>query len=290
MSSETYGGFAIVYDDIMEPIDYDGWFSFVMEAAARSGARPKSLVDVACGTGSVSVRAAAEGMSVTGVDKSENMLAQASQKATSMGLEIRFFQQDMRGLTVANPHDMAICLFDSLNYMIGREDLAAVFCSVSKALTEDGIFVFDLVTRKKALMVSDRPEVGETDSCFFVFDCRFSPRTDILSIDADFFVAQGSHSGPGQGSYVRYHEVHDKKVYDSETVGEILIESGFKGWAVCSGFAFKKGSQRSERHLFVCSKRLDTRELSSRLFCSSGAAVAAGKEKTIKYPAFDPGA
>lgn len=289
MSSETYGGFAIVYDEIMESIDYDGWFSYVMEATARAGIRPSSMIDIACGTGSVSVRAAAAELKVTGVDKSENMLAQASEKAISGGFDITFFRQDMRGLTVSRPHDMAICLFDSINYMLSEADLFSVFSSVFKSLTSNGIFIFDLVTRKKALLVSDRLEVGETGSCFFVFDSRFSPRTDTLTIDADFFVARDTEVFSGVGTYTRYHETHVKKVYDPEIVGRAIQDSGFSGWATCSGFTFRKGTQRSERYLFVCSKGLESRELASRLFGPSWKNDSMGVVNSIKHPAFDPG-
>jgi len=113
----------------------------------RFEARPKTVLDLACGEGTFAVEMARQGYKVTGVDLSPEMFRLAREKAEEAGVEVRFIQQDMRGLSLDEEFDLVTCWYDSLNYLLEYEEFVAAFKNVARVLSSDGLFIFDMNTR-----------------------------------------------------------------------------------------------------------------------------------------------
>lgn len=112
----------------------------------RSGAKPRTLLDLACGEGTFAVLMAQQSLKVTGVDVSPEMLRFAREKAEEAGVELRFIEQDMRALSLPEKFDLVTCWYDSLNYLLEWEELAQTFADVARVLKPGGLFVFDMNT------------------------------------------------------------------------------------------------------------------------------------------------
>lgn len=112
----------------------------------RFGARPKAVLDLACGEGTFAVIMAQRGLKVTGVDASPEMLRFARKKAEEAGVAVRFIEQDMRSLALAEKFDLVTCWYDSLNYLLEYDELAKTFSNVAQVLNLGGLFIFDMNT------------------------------------------------------------------------------------------------------------------------------------------------
>lgn len=112
----------------------------------RFGAKPRTLLDLACGEGTFAVLMAQRGFKVTGVDASPEMLRYARERAEEAGVEVQFIEQDMRTLSLPEKFDLVTCWYDSLNYLLEYEELAKTFANVARVLNLGGLFIFDMNT------------------------------------------------------------------------------------------------------------------------------------------------
>ena len=125
---EAYGGFAALYDPLMQDVDYDGWAGYLASFLPPSG----MIVDCACGTGAITIRLARKGFSMIGVDISPEMLEQAASKARKAGLRIPFVCQDMARLQLHRPCQGIVCACDGVNYLDNLEDVEAFFSAAHR--------------------------------------------------------------------------------------------------------------------------------------------------------------
>src|SRR5690242_20175819 len=129
----------------MHNVPYDEWIVYLNKLLDERKARPRHVLDLACGTGNVSERLAQEGYEVTGVDLAPGMIAEARRKAAERGLAITYEVQDAAELDMPGRRfDLCISLFDSLNYITDPAQLARAMSRVAAHLTRNGLFIFDL--------------------------------------------------------------------------------------------------------------------------------------------------
>ncbi len=137
------------YDTIMSNVPYQWWAEYVCTLAALAGRTivpGEKLLDLATGTGSVAIEFARLGCEIVGVDLSAPMIAQAKEKARSLGISAEFLCQDLADLDLPQQFDHAVCLYDSLNYIVDPDRLKQAFARIKWALKDDGIFIFDVNT------------------------------------------------------------------------------------------------------------------------------------------------
>lgn len=147
---EPYETLAGAYDGLTTDVDYAAVLQFFETVLQRAGHSPKTVLDLACGTGSMSVLLAGRGYRVIGADISEEMLTAAAQKAAAMAENPPFFIcQPMQRLTLPEPVEAIVCLLDSLNYLTEPEDCRKTFHRVWRALRPGGMF-FSTSTRHKS--------------------------------------------------------------------------------------------------------------------------------------------
>jgi ubiquinone/menaquinone biosynthesis C-methylase UbiE len=142
-----------LYDRLAEVYDSGGWdeysrrlLPYLHEVLRRFRFRQKSVLDLACGTGTLAIALAQEGYRVVGVDRSAAMLQQARDKSRQAKVQVTFLRQDMRKLSLKEGVDLATCFFDSINYLLSYQDLVSTFARVAWALNPGGLFVFDINT------------------------------------------------------------------------------------------------------------------------------------------------
>ena len=222
---EAYGPFAALYDRLMYDVDYDRWAAYLTGLLRDGGIRPEdgaSVLDCACGTGSVSLRLAGAGYSVTGSDRSPEMLAAAQEKMRRMGLRIPFVQQDMRALRTHRKMDAVVCCCDGVNYLTGPDDLGAFFRSAHACLRDGGLLLFDVSSAYKLEHILGSNTFGDDlAECTYLWQNRYSPETRRVTMDLIFFVPEPD------GSYRRFDETHVQKAHSEEEIRKAAAAAGF---------------------------------------------------------------
>ena len=161
---EPYETLAGAYDGLTTDVDYAAVLQFFETVLQRAGHSPKTVLDLACGTGSMSVLLAERGYRVIGADISEEMLTAAAQKAAAMAENPPFFIcQPMQRLTLPEPVEAIVCLLDSLNYLTEPEDCRKTFHRVWRALRPGGMFFFDINTPQKLRGLDGQVFLDEND-------------------------------------------------------------------------------------------------------------------------------
>ena len=150
---DSYGEFAVVYDRLMDDFDYPRWAEYYLKIIGETGVKIRRICDCACGTGSMSVEFAKRGITVTGVDISDDMLRLANIKARRNAQKIVFACQDMAQLTLPRPVDAIICACDGVNYLTTDEALSGFFRSAHAAIKDGGCLAFDISSRSSIFLL-----------------------------------------------------------------------------------------------------------------------------------------
>lgn len=216
----AYENLAASYDRLTNDVDYEGTVSFYEEILAREGLKPRTAVDLACGTGSVAILLAKKGLKVTGVDLSEEMLTVASQKAQTLESPPMFVCQSLQALRLPRAVDMAVCALDSLDYLTDPRDCAEALRRVYKALNPGGIFLFDVNTPEKLRAMDGQVFLDEDDDVYCVWRGEFDEATNICSYGMDLFQRRGR-------LWERSFEEHREYAYTQDQLTQYLRDAGF---------------------------------------------------------------
>lgn len=217
---QSYQNLSGVYDALMYDVDYDAWadyLSLLLKKYAREHAR---ILEVACGTGNLSIRLKKRGFDVTATDLSEEMIAVAIPKAQKAGVSISFACQDMRRLESAPKHAILACC-DGVNYLTDDQALRDFFSSSLRCLKNNGVLLFDISSSHKLRNVIGNElfyEIGNDVS--YLWKNTFSEADECVHMELTFFCREGEH-------YLRSDEVHVQKAHDVKHIRTLLLESGF---------------------------------------------------------------
>lgn len=246
----TYNGFAYVYDELMRDTPYDQWVEFVLRQTKKYQVRVERIMDLACGTGELSVWLAEVGYSVTGVDLSEDMLAVANAKASEKGLSIEFFQQDMTELEGFDAFDMITIFCDSLNYLPTEEAVVSTFRRVYEHLQPNGLLLFDVhsLYKMNEIFLSG-PFVLNNDDISYIWQCFPGEFPNSIEHDLSFFVLDESSD-----QYQRIDELHEQRTFSVDQYIEWLVAAGFEVLEVGADFTDKTPEVDSERIFFTARK------------------------------------
>ena len=219
----SYEAFARYYDELTANIDYPALAEYYDRIITRSGGRKGILLDLACGTGSLSVCLSKLGYDVIGTDGSPEMLDIAFAKPHE---GIQYLCQDMTELDMFGTIDATVCALDSLNHLESTDDLRAVFERVSLFLESGGVFVFDVNTPyKHERVLADSTFVYETENVFCVWENEYEG-DGITGITLDFFEQNED------GRYTRSSDCFTETAWTREQIESLLKESGFELCAV----------------------------------------------------------
>lgn len=217
-----FSRFARFYDRFMEKlVDYPAWVDYVERIFERFRRGPKKILDLACGTGIPTILFARRGYQVTGIERSEEMLAVLKEKIDD--LPIKIINADIRCFSVPEPADAAISLYDSINYLLTEEDLIRCFLCVYKALVPEGIMVFDMNTvYGLEKQWGNQTFTRENEELVSIWQCHFDPKTMISTLHLVFW-----EKLPDGTTGEKYEEVHQERAYTVKEVKEALKRAGF---------------------------------------------------------------
>ena len=217
---DAYHNLAASYDRLTNDVDYEATVDFYYEILKQEGLKPRTAVDLACGTGSVTAILAGKGLQVIGVDMSEEMLTEASQKAADLEQAPWFICQSLQQLRLPRAVDLAVCALDSLDYITDPADCAEAIRRVFKYLNPGGIFIFDVNTPEKLRAMDGQVFLDEDDDVYCVWRGEFNENTNICSYGMDLFQRKGD-------LWERSFEEHCEYAYSAEQLVGYLKDAGF---------------------------------------------------------------
>ena len=231
---ESYQDFAYVYDEFMDETPYDLWceridllikkygISELKRDAKEALESEKNLVlDLGCGTGTLTEMLYAKGYDMIGIDNSDSMLSIAMEKKEVSGSEILYLLQDMRELELYSTVGTVISVCDSINYILDEEELLEVFLRVNNYLYPGGIFIFDFNTDYKYREIIGDTVIAENrDNCSFIWENYYDEDEKINEYDVTVFVKE-------EGELFRkFEETHFQKGYTKEKIENLLKRAG----------------------------------------------------------------
>lgn len=247
----SYSFFAKYYDLLTENIDYNeraSYFNLLIQKFKPSDEKG-TLLDLACGTGSLTEKFCEMGYDTIGADISEEMLNAAYEKKLEKNLPIQYICEDMRELELYNPVDIVICALDSLNHLETTEDIDKAFHSISLSVKKEGLFIFDMNTPyKHKNVLGNETFVYEKEHLFCVWQNEFiggkDNRTDIF---LDFFEENKF------GTYDRFSEDFSEIAPEITKITDSLKKSGFEVMGLYDYDSFNDIREDSEK--FVCAAK-----------------------------------
>ena len=243
----AYEALAVSYDRLTNDVDYEATVAFYSEILKREGLRPRTAVDLACGTGSVTAILARPGLEVTGVDLSEEMLTVAMEKVMDMEHPPRFVCQPLQELRLPRGVDLAVCALDSLDYITDPDDCKEAIRRVYRALNPGGIFIFDVNTPEKLRAMDGQVFLDEDDDVYCVWRGEFDGETNICSYGMDLFQRRGE-------VWERSFEEHREYAYSREQLTEYLKTAGFTHIRVYADRKFEAPGEGEQRIYFKARK------------------------------------
>ena len=244
---DSYNSFAEYYDGLMEDARYEERCRYILETARRFDHHMGRTLDLACGTGSLTLELHRSGVDVFGADGSVEMLSEATQKSISEGARILFVNMEMQLLDLPEPIDTCVCTLDSINHLTDESDVLRTFSGVARHMNPGGLFIFDVNTVfKHREILADNVFVAENDRVFCVWQ-NFLRENGIVDISLDFFAEDG-------GVYFRSSEDFSERAYSEETLRRLLSEAGFEVLSVCGDLTFEPPAPDEQRIIFTARK------------------------------------
>lgn len=258
---EAYTDFADVYDIFMDDTPYEEWFAFLKklieeygisrpEGEASAGQIPEDkleternlVLDLGCGTGTLTEMFAKAGYDMIGVDCSGDMLQRAIEKRERSGSGVLYLQQDMRELSLYGTVGTVFCVCDSLNYILEEEQLRKVFSLVNNYLFPQGIFIFDFNTvYKYETVIGDATIAENREECSFIWENYYHPEEEINEYDVTVFAKERG------GLYRKFTETHYQRGYTAEQMTRLVKEAGMKVELVLDADTHGEVTPQSER-------------------------------------------
>ena len=243
----AYQDLASAYDGLTMDVDYKGILDYLEAILRRLDKKPKSVLDLGCGTGSMSVLLADAGYRVIGADISEEMLTVASQKSMDCENPPFFIRQAMQRLRLPMQVNAVFSLLDCLNYVTKPGDVRETIQRVYHNLTDGGVFIFDINTPYKLRNLDGQVFLDENEESYCVWRAEFDPKENICYYGIDLFQKQGM-------LWRRSFEQHSEYAYEPSELMQWLKEAGFSNVLQFADRKFCDPSEDEQRIYFVAIK------------------------------------
>ena len=257
-----YNTIAGVYDSINSGVDYRKWADYIESNFKKYlKSRPELVLDLACGTGRMTLEMARRGYDMIGIDGSAEMLARATDSLYDMidAEELSedsprplFLCQDMREFELYGTVGAAMCCLDSLNYLTGDGELEKCLSLVHNYLDPDGIFMFDMNTPYKFkniygenAYVYDMAASEESTAKFCVWQNFYDDETKLC----DFYLTLFEETTDGR--YERADEEQRERCYSLDEIKEALIKTGFELISISSDLDGSPVTETTERYYLI---------------------------------------
>ena len=258
---EAYTNFAAVYDTFMDNIPYEEWGDYLKELLKKNQVEEGLVLDLGCGTGTMTEILAEAGYDMIGVDNSEDMLEIAMEKKEKSGHDILYLLQDMREFelygTVKAEFELygtvkaVVSICDSVNYITEEEELLEVFRLVNNYLDPKGIFIFDFNTEYKYREILGDSTIAENrEECSFIWENYYYEEERINEYELSLFIREEDSD-----LYRKYEETHFQKAYDLPVIQRLIEESGLEYIAAYDAFSHNAPTEESERIYIIARER-----------------------------------
>lgn len=254
---DNYTGFASVYDMSMEHIPYDKWANHIDNILEQHGIGKGLVLELGCGTGSMTRKMADKGYDMIGIDYSEEMLSIARQRSEDKEEGILYLCQDMREFELYGTVAAIICVCDSINYMLNEEDLSKVFNLASNYLDPGGLFIFDMDTEylyKEVL--GDNTTYMNHEAGYFIWENNFYQDDMINEVNLTLFIKEADSE-----LYRKHEETHVRKAYNIDTIKGLLDEADLDFVAAYHELTNEEPKHNSERIYIVAKERHQANKL-----------------------------
>ena len=252
-NNSCYDAIASVYDSINADIDYSSWADFIEKCFDKFlDSKPSLVLDLACGTGRMTLELCRRGYDMIGADASEEMLYKAYDKAYDEDIsDILFIKQDMRDFELYGTVGAITCCLDSVNYLTNDKDLEKCLACVHNYLDPDGLFIFDVNTPYKFESIygcnhyifEDIDDLGRR--AYVGWQNEFNKESGLCKFYLSVFTEQDN------GSFIRSDEEHTERCYSEVALKEALEKNGFEVIGFYSDFDFSKPDDTCERWYIV---------------------------------------
>ena len=244
----AYGEFAKIYDELInEDINYDEMVDRIIEICNSYNVELNDYLDIACGTGNVTIRLAKYFKNIYGVDLSEDMLREAFDKFKEARIKGKIICQDMTELSLNKEFDLITSVLDSTNYITDLNDLQNYFNGVYNHLKSNGIFIFDVNSYYKlSEILGNNIYTYSEEEVFYTWENVFED--NLLSMFLTFFVKKGD-------LYERFEEEHIERAYTEKELEKELEKANLEVLAKFDGYTENYVQANTERIVYVIKKK-----------------------------------
>jgi len=241
---DAYTSFAQVYDMFMDNIDYESWGEYLISLLKEYEIEDGIVLDMGCGTGSITQILASRGYDMIGIDNSQEMLNIAIEKRGDDD-SILYLLQDMREFELYGTVAACVCICDSINYILEYEELVDVFKLVNNYLDPGGIFIFDMNTISKYRQIGESTIAEDREEGSFIWENYFDDEDNINEYQLSLFI-KGE-----DGRYDKFSENHYQRAYTIEEMKEALREAGLEFVTAFDAFTHNPANDDCERVYIV---------------------------------------
>ena len=200
------------------------------------------VLDLGCGTGTLTELLCQKGYDMIGVDNSPQMLEIAMEKREESGSGILYLLQDMRELELYSTVGTVLSVCDSLNYLLEEKELLQVFRLVDNYLYPGGLFLFDFNTvYKYSQVIGDAVIAENREDCSFIWENYYHEEEEINEYDLTVFVQEEGDR------FRRFTENHFQRGYTPETMRRLVEQAGMRLLRLLDADTLGEVTDRSER-------------------------------------------
>ncbi len=247
---QPYTGFASVYDMFMDNVPYEEWADYVQSLLKKFKIEKGLLLELGCGTGSMTRALGAKGFDMIGIDNSEEMLQIAREKNSDKEDAILYLCQDMREFELYGTVSAVISVCDSMNYILTEDDLLRVFQLVNNYLDPQGLFVFDLDTiYAYEEVLGDNTIAENREEGSFIWENTYYEEEMINEVNLSLFIPEE------KDLYRKYEETHYRRAFPLDTVKRLIEEAGMEWVAIYDALTVKAPSKDCERVYIIAREK-----------------------------------
>ena len=242
---DSFARIAPHYDALMEAVPYPLWARYVARLASLAKKPIKfgsHLLDLATGTGSVAIEFAARGCHVTGLDRSQAMLDEAQKKAAKRDLQLTWLCRDLRDFDLQSTFDFAVCLYDSLNYLLKPEGIKRAFANIHAALKPTGLLIFDVNTIEALQAELFTQKSADKAQVKYRWKSTYDRKTSTSRVVMRFEI-----SATGE----QFTATHYQRAYTDAEIRSFLFMAGFRNVTSYRAYSTEPPSPQSDRVFYV---------------------------------------
>ena len=245
-----YERFSAVYDSLMEEIPYTDWCRYLCGLLRENHIEDGLVLELGCGTGTMTELLAEAGYDMTGIDSSFEMLQQAIEKRDASGLPILYLNQDMRAFELYGTMRAVVAVCDTMNYLTEEADFVTTLRLVNNYLDPGGLFIFDLKTEHCFQdVMGERTEVTEDDRATVIWENYYDPETRINEYALTIFEETEN------GLYEKSEEFHEQRAYTVPEIRRMAAEAGMEFVAAYKAFTREAPDEDAERIYMILKEK-----------------------------------